>query len=125
MTKHPETIDEYIAGSPQEVQPVLRKIRQVIGKAAPDADEVISYRMPAFRGKGILLYFAAFKRHIGMYPPIKGDRDLEMDLQRYRGPKGNLQFPLSEPVPYELIARIAALRVAQDAAPPAKRGSRK
>lgn len=125
MTKHPETIDEYIAGSPQEVQPVLRKIRQVIRKAAPEADEVISYRMPAFRGKGILLYFAAFKRHIGMYPPIKGDRDLDTDLQRYRGPKGNLQFPLSEPVPYELIARIAALRVAQDAATPAKRGSRK
>jgi uncharacterized protein YdhG (YjbR/CyaY superfamily) len=71
--------------------------------------------MPAFRQNGILLYFAAFKNHIGIFPPVRGDEELEHALERYRGPKGNLQFPLDEPMPYELIARIAALRVAQDA----------
>ena len=110
-----ETIDAYISGASPAVRPILRKIRALIRKAAPDAQEIISYRMPAFRRNGILLYFAAFKNHIGMFPPVKGDKDLEHELKPYRGPKGNLQFPLDEPMPYKLIARIAKLRAAQDA----------
>lgn len=110
-----ETIDAYIAEARPEVRPILRKIRQLIRKSAPGAEETISYRMPAFRQSGILLYFAAFKNHIGIFPPIRGDEDLEHELERYRGPKGNLRFPLDEPMPYKLITRIAALRVAQDA----------
>jgi len=112
----PKTIDAYIAAAPAEVRPILEKIRQTIAAAAPEAQEVISYRIPAFRGKGILVYFAAFKNHIGLYPPISGDAKLEKDLARYAGPKGNLQFPLDEPIPYALIKRIVKLRVKQDRA---------
>jgi uncharacterized protein YdhG (YjbR/CyaY superfamily) len=116
MNDAPAGIDAYIAAAPAKVRPILRKIRATVRKAAPGAVEVISYRMPAFRGHGILLYFAAFKAHIGVFPPIHGDAALEKALARYRGPKGNLQFPLGEPIPYDLIARIAALRMWQDAA---------
>jgi len=108
------TIDAYIAAARPDVQPVLRKIRRLIRKAAPGAVETISYRIPAFRKHAVFLYFAAFKNHIGIFPPIFGDKTLDRKLQRYRGPKGNLQFPLDEPIPYDLIERIAALRAKQD-----------
>lgn len=107
------TISEYIAGSPPSVRPILRKIRATVAAAAPDAEETISYRMPAFRQKGILLYFAAFKNHIGVFPPVSGDAGLEKALARYAGPKGNLKFPLDEPMPYGLIKRIVAFRLRQ------------
>jgi uncharacterized protein YdhG (YjbR/CyaY superfamily) len=110
------SIEAYIAAADPKARPILKKIRRIVRKAAPSAAEVISYSMPAFRQNGVLLYFAAFKGHIGMYPPIAGDKALEKALAPYRGPKGNLQFPLSEPIPYDLIGRIAALRVKQDAA---------
>lgn len=116
MTATPADIDAYIAAAPVSVRPILKRIRATIRKAAPDAEEVISYRMPAFRGRAILLYFAAFKAHIGVFPPVTGDAALERELAPYRGPKGNLRFPLDAPIPYDLIARIAALRVQQDAA---------
>lgn len=114
-TKH-TSIDAYIATSPRAVQPILRKIRSVIRKAAPDAEETISYQMPAFRQHGILLYFAAFKNHIGLYPPVRGDARLEKAVAPYAGEKGNLRFPLDQPMPFELIERIAAFRVRQDRA---------
>jgi uncharacterized protein YdhG (YjbR/CyaY superfamily) len=109
------SIDEYIATFPREVRAILQRVRKTIRGAAPDADEVISYRMPAFRGRGILLYFAAFKNHIGLFPPVSGDARLEKAMARYAGPKGNLRFPLDEPIPYDLIERIAKLRAKQDA----------
>lgn len=108
------TIDSYIGVSPPAAQPALRRIRKIFRGAAPDAEETISYRMPAFRGHGILVYFAAFKNHIGIFPPIEGDARLDKALARYRGPKGNLRFPLDEPIPYGLIERIAQLRAKQD-----------
>ncbi|MFB3854461.1 MAG: iron chaperone [Vicinamibacterales bacterium] len=86
----PTTIDEYIAGFPREVRAILQKIRKTVASAAPGAEERISYRMPAFAQNGILLYFAAFKKHIGVYPPVYGDSRLEKALAAYRGPKGNL-----------------------------------
>ena len=70
--------------------------------------------MPAFKRHGILVYFAGWKNHIGLYPPVSGDKALEKAVARYAGPKGNLQFPLDEPVPYDLIERIVKLRVKQD-----------
>ena len=109
----PANIEEYIASSSPEVQPILRQIRETISNAAPDAEEVISYAMPAFRQKGILVYFAAFKNHIGLYPPVKGDASLMKAIAPYAGPKGNLQFPLRQPIPYKLIERIVTLRVRQ------------
>ena len=110
------TIDEYISGFSPEVRAILQKVRQVVRSAAPDAEELISYRMPAFKLNGILVYFAAFKNHIGLYPPIKGDARLEQAVSPYAGEKGNLRFPLDRPIPYALIERIAKLRVKQDLA---------
>jgi len=110
------SIDEYIGCFTPELQQVLKKIRSTIRKAAPEAEETISYKMPAFRLNGVLVYFAAFKKHIGLYPPIRGDAELAKAIARYAGPKGNLRFPLDEPMPYELIERIVKLRVKQLAA---------
>jgi uncharacterized protein YdhG (YjbR/CyaY superfamily) len=123
--KTPTTIDEYIAGFPPRVQTVLKKIRATVAAAAPGAREVISYRMPAFAQQGILLYFAGFKHHIGVYPPVAGDARLEKALLPYRGPKGNLKFPLDRPVPYDLIKRIATLRVKQNLARAAAKRQRR
>ena len=125
-TPGPDNIDEYIATFPAEVRTVLEKVRQTIRAAAPDAKETISYKMPAFRRHGILIYFAAWTKHIGLYPPISGDKTLERAVARYAGPKSNLQFPLNEPIPYHLIERIVKLRVKQDSAKAAaKRKTRK
>jgi len=107
-------IDAYIAAAPAAAQPALRRIREIVRAAAPDAEETISYKMPAFRRHGILIYFAAFKHHIGIFPPIAGDQGLDEALAPYRGSKGNLRFPLNEPIPYDLIDRIARLRARQD-----------
>jgi uncharacterized protein YdhG (YjbR/CyaY superfamily) len=112
----PITIDEYIAAAPSEAQPILRKIRRTISSAAPGAQELISYRMPAFRLDGILVYFAAFKNHIGLYPPVSGDAKLEKALLPYAGPKGNLKFPLDQAIPYALIKRVVLFRVKQASA---------
>ena len=120
----PKTIDDYIAASPGEVQPILEEIRRTVAAAAPEAHEVISYRMPAFRQRGILVYFAAFKNHIGLYPPVRADADLEAALAQYAGPKGNLKFPLDQPIPFDLIERIARLRVKQDLAAGAAKGKK-
>ena len=117
------TIETYIAASAAAVRPILREMRRVIRAAAPEAEEVISYRMPAFKQRGILLYFAAFKGHIGLFPPVRGDAKLAKALAPYAGPKGNLKFPLDRPIPYSLIRRVVRLRVKQDfARPRAKTG---
>jgi uncharacterized protein YdhG (YjbR/CyaY superfamily) len=93
----------------------LRKLRATIRRAAsPDAAEMISYRMPAFARHGMLVYFAAFKNHIGLFPPVRGNAKLEAAVAKYAGPKGNLQFPLDQAIPYTLIARIVRLRVKQN-----------
>ena len=112
----PKDIDSYISQFPADVQAILQKVRATISSAAPDAKETISYVMPAFRLHGILVYFAAWEKHIGLYPPISGDKAIEKAIARYAGPKGNLQFPLDEPIPYDLIERIVKLRVKQDLA---------
>ena len=116
MDSEATTIDAYIAASSPAAQPALRRIREIVRGAAPEAEETISYRMPAFRGHGILVYFAAFKNHIGLFPPIEGDARLDKSLDPYRGPKGNLRFPLDGPIPYDLIERVVRLRAKQDQA---------
>ena len=116
MAAPPHSVDAYIATFPPDVQAILRKVRATVVAAAPDAHEIISYRMPALRQHGVLVYYAAFKNHIGFYPPIKGDVRLEQASARYAGEKGNLRFPLDEPIPYALIARLTRLRARQDAA---------
>jgi uncharacterized protein YdhG (YjbR/CyaY superfamily) len=122
----PKDIDDYIASFPDDVQVILEKVRRSIRATAPEATETISYQMPAFKQHGILVYFAAWKKHIGLYPPVSGDKALEKVVTHYAGPKGNLQFPLDEPIPYDLIKRIVKLRVKQDSAKAsAKRKKRK
>ncbi len=102
-----DAIDEYIAQARADVRDVLSGIRATIHRAVPDATECIGYKMPAFRLQKQFIYFAAFKKHIGIYPPLNADAALVAELAPYRGEKGNLQFPLNEPVPYALIERLA------------------
>lgn len=106
----PATIDEYIAGFPPRVRAILRSIRAAVRSAAPGARERISYRMPCFSLERDLVYFAAFKKHIGFYPPVR-DASLRRAAARYANEKGNLRFPLDEPTPYGLIARIVKARL--------------
>ena len=114
--KKARDIDGYISQFPADVQAILQKVRTTISSAAPRAKETISYLMPAFKLHGMLVCFAAWEKHIGLYPPISGDKALEKAVARYAGPKGNFQFPLDEPIPYALIGRIVKLRVKQDTA---------
>jgi uncharacterized protein YdhG (YjbR/CyaY superfamily) len=108
-------IDAYIAGCQPDVRPILKRIRATVRRAAPRAEERISYRMPAFFQDGVLLYYAAFKNHIGIYPPV-ADKTLKPQIAKYAGPKGNLKFPLDEPFPYGLLTKIVKSRLKENAA---------
>ena len=110
----PENIDEYIASFSPQVQAILEGIRLTIRSAAPDAQETISYRIPTFTLNGALVHFAAFKEHIGFYPPVRGDARLVTASSIYAGEKGNLRFPLDQPIPYGLIEKLVKLRVKQN-----------
>jgi uncharacterized protein YdhG (YjbR/CyaY superfamily) len=110
----PKTIDEYIAGFPPEVQVILERIRTTIREAAPGAEETISYQMPTFKLKGNLVYFAAFKKHIGFYPTGAGIEQFKSELTLYEGSKGTARFPLDKPIPLDLIDKIVRFRVAQN-----------
>ena len=100
-------IDQYIASAPPAVRPILSEIRRVVRSAVPDAEETISYKMPALKRKRVFFYFAAFKNHVGIYPPLTDDTSLKKELAPYANEKGNLRFPLNEAIPYDLIARVA------------------
>ena len=115
----------YIAGFPRPVQSRLRKVRATIRANAPKAEEIISYRIPAYRQHGMLVYFAGFKEHIGFFPPVRGDAALARALYKYAGPKGNLRFSHDEPLPLGLIARIVRHRVRQDRESAAARKGKK
>ena len=110
----PTTIDEYIADFPRDVQEILEKIRLTIRIAAPDAEETIKYRMPTFTLKGNLVYFAAFKKHIGFYPVPTGIEAFKSELSAYEGGKGSVKFPLDRPIPFDLISRIVKFRVKEN-----------
>jgi uncharacterized protein YdhG (YjbR/CyaY superfamily) len=110
----PKTIDEYIAGFPHEIQEILQKIRTTIRKAAPDAEEAIRYQMPTFRLEGNLVHFAAFKKHIGLYPTPSGTEKFRKELSVYEGGKGSVRFPLDKPIPYGLISKIVKFRVKEN-----------
>lgn len=112
--KKPATIDEYIGGFPGEVQEILEEIRMTIQKAAPEAKEKISYSMPAFDQNGIVVYFAAFQKHIGLYALPSGHETFREELSKYKSGKGSVQFPLNEPMPLDLISRIVRFRVKEN-----------
>ena len=107
----PRTIDEYILSFPPDVQEILQKIRAIIHAIAPDAQETIKYRMPTFTLNGNLVHFAAYKNHIGFYPVPTGIEAFKEELSAYEGGKGSVQFPLDQPIPYDLIRRIVEFRV--------------
>lgn len=113
MTNVPDTIDDYIADFPEEIQKRLEMIRQAIQKAAPGATEAMKYAMPTFVLHGNLVHFAAFKNHIGFYPAPAGIAIFQEELSKYKSGKGSVQFPLDQPLPIELITRIVEFRVQQ------------
>ncbi len=112
----PTTIDEYIAQCPEDVQPMLQKIRAVIREAAPEAEERISYKMPGFYQRGMLVWFGMHKSHIGFYPTGAGIEAFKEELTGYETSKGAVQFRLDRPIPYDLIARIVKYKVAENLA---------
>jgi uncharacterized protein YdhG (YjbR/CyaY superfamily) len=104
-------VDQYIQRFPVPVRAILAKIRAIARQAAPHAQEVISYRMPALKQEGILIYYGAFRRHIGIFPPVRGNTALKRSLARFMGPRGNLQLPFDQPVPYVDIGKFVRWRV--------------
>ncbi len=114
QTKTPKDIDEYIDGFPKDVQKILNKIRSTIEKAAPKAEEAISYQIPTFRLNGNLIHFAAYKNHIGLYPAPRAVEKFKKELERYGSSKGTIKFPLDEPIPYDLITKLVEFRVKQN-----------
>jgi uncharacterized protein YdhG (YjbR/CyaY superfamily) len=110
----PKDVDEYISMFPDNIQELLKEMRAAIKEAAPEAEEVISYQMPAYKFHGMLIYFAAFKNHIGLYPRVSGIETFKDELSVYKGAKGSVQFPLNKPLPLDLIARIVKFRVTEN-----------
>jgi len=108
--KHFESIDEYIKTFPPDVQKTLEKMRRTIRKAVPEAEEAISYQIPTFKLKGDLVYFAAFKKHIGFFPTSSGISAFKKELSKYKTSRGTAQFPLDQPIPYDLVTRIVLFR---------------
>lgn len=104
------TIDGYIVDFPKDVQKILKQIRSTIKKAAPKAEETISYAIPTFRLNGNLVHFAAFKNHIGFYPAPRENAEFKEELSRYKGGKGTVQFPLDKPMPLTLITKMVKFR---------------
>lgn len=107
----PKDIDDYISGFPEGVREILQRIRSTIQEAAPEAKEAISYQIPTFQLNGNLIHFAAFKKHVGVYPAPRGNEAFQEELAAYGGGKGTVQFPLDKPVPYDLITRIVHFRL--------------
>lgn len=112
-TEPASSVDAYIASFSEDVQKILRKIRATVLSAAPTAEETIKYAMPTLVLHGNLVYYAAFKNHIGFYGLPKGDEDFQNELAKYKTGKGSIQFPLDKPIPYDLISQIVTFRVAQ------------
>lgn len=110
----PQTIDEYIAGFPPDIQHILERIRETVREAAPDAEEAISYQMPTFKLEGNLVHFAAYKDHIGFYPTPSGIENFDAQLSSYKTAKGSVRFPLDEPIPYDVISEIVRFRVSEN-----------
>ena len=131
-SKVPTTIDEYIADFPRDVQPLLEKVRAAIRKAAPDAEEAISYQMPTFKQHGNMIHFAGYNNHIGLYPGSRPIAEFKDELTKYKTSKGTIQLPLDKPIPVGLIGKItkfcvkrnierAAAKAAKAAKPKKKR----
>ena len=111
-----KTVDEYLSAFPPPTRKILQEVRQTIKKAAPQAEEVISYNMPAFKLRGVLVYYAAYQKHIGFYPTPSAIKAFEKELSKYQSSKGAVQFPIDQPMPVELITKIVHFRVSENLA---------
>ncbi len=110
-----KTVEEYIQTFPEEIQKILEKVRLTIKEKAPDAKEGISYGMPAYKTKGKpLVYFGGFKNHVGFFATPTGHSEFADQLSKYKQGKGSVQFPFSQPIPYDLIAKIVGFRVKEN-----------
>ena len=110
----PETVDQYIAAFPADVKKRMQQLRKTIKTAAPKADELISYQMPGYKYFGMLVYFAAYKNHIGFYPGAGGVLEFYKKLSSFKSAKGSVQFPHDRPIPYDVISKIVKFRVKQN-----------
>ena len=119
-----KNIDDYIASFPKNVQHTLSELRSAIKEAAPDAEETISYGMPAFKHNGVLVYFAAHKNHIGFYPTSSGIRAFKDKLSIYKQSKGTVQFPIDGPIPFDIVKEIVRFRVKENLTKRARRGKK-
>ena len=107
-------VDRFLAGKPPEIREALERLRAAIEKAAPGAEEFISYKMPAFRLNGMLVWYTAHKNHIGFYPKASGIEAFKKELAAYAGTKGSVHFPLGKPLPLGLITKIVKFRVKEN-----------
>jgi len=112
-----KTVDEYIAAFPENVQTILERMRHTVRDAAPQAEETISYQMPAFKLNGILVWFAAFKNHIGFYPTTSAIEAFKEKLSDYEVSKGTVRFPMNEPIPFDLVEEMVRFRVKENLTP--------
>ncbi|HEY5382958.1 MAG TPA: DUF1801 domain-containing protein [Candidatus Paceibacterota bacterium] len=110
MMKKYKDIDSYIKTAPKEAQPLLRQMRAAIRKAAPKAEEVISYGMPAYKQNGILVYFGSFKTHVGFFPTASGISAFKKEMAKFESSKGAVRFPLDKPLPLSLVKKIVVFR---------------
>jgi uncharacterized protein YdhG (YjbR/CyaY superfamily) len=122
LKKAPESIDEYIGTFSKDIQSKLESIRKAVKEEAPDAEEVMSYGMPAFKQNRVLVYFAAHKKHIGFYPTASGINAFRAELSQYKQSKGAVQFPIDEPVPIELVKKMVKFRLKEDMAKAKRKG---
>lgn len=113
-SKKPQTVDEYIASFPPDMQQKLQQVRQTVRKAAPDAEETIGYGLATYKLHGNLVHFGGFKSHIGFYPAPRGIEAFKDELSKYKGAKGSVQFPADEPMPLDLIKRMVVFRVKEN-----------
>lgn len=120
-----QTVDAYIAAFPDDVQAILQQIRATIRQVAPDAEEAIKYQIPTYSLYGNLISFAAYQKHIGLYPAPSGTPEFNQALAVYRAEKATVRFPLDQPIPYDLIAQMVALRVEDNRGKAAARAKKK
>jgi uncharacterized protein YdhG (YjbR/CyaY superfamily) len=110
----PGSVEEYIAGFPDNIRVILNQLRDTVRNAAPEAEEVISYQMPAYKQNGIVVYFAAFKSHISFFPTASGIEAFRKELSAFRCSKGTVQFPIDNQLPIDLITAIVRYRVREN-----------
>lgn len=117
MPRHQfNTMDEYIAAFPKNIQDILERLRRVIRESAPESDETINYGIPTFKLNGNLVHFAAFKRHIGFYPTPSAVVAFKKELSPYKQAKGSVQFPIDQPIPFDLVKKIVRFKVKENSA---------